>query len=70
MVFSDYMNSLSTKAISEKKATIRKIADATMRDEQAVYSWIAGRNKPDKLARKIISGVLNRPESELFPDAK
>ena len=70
MVFSDYMNSLSTKAVSEKKAAVMKIAEATNRDEQAVYSWIAGRNKPDKLVRKIISGVLNIPEGELFPDAE
>ena len=68
MVFSDYMNSLSTKAVSEKRAMIDKLAEATDRDEQTVYSWIAGRNKPDALCRKVISGVLNKPVEELFPD--
>ena len=69
MVFSDYMNSLSTKAVSEKRAMIDKLAKATGRDEQSVYSWIAGRNKPDRLVRKVISDVLGMPEEELFPDA-
>ena len=64
------MNSLSNKPVSEKTLMIRKIAEATNREELAVYNWISGRNKPDKLVRKIISGVLNMPEDELFPDAE
>lgn len=68
MVFSDYMNSLSTEVVSEKSAMISKISEACCVRENAVYSWIAGRTKPNALARKTISAVLNIPEKELFPE--
>lgn len=67
MVFSDYMNSLSTEKTSEKAATITKIAKACCKSELAVYNWIAGRTKPSALDRKVIATVLNRPERDLFP---
>ena len=68
MVFSDYMNSLSTEAVSEKRSMIEKICEACCVKEVAVYNWIAGRTRPDALARKTICGVLNKPESELFTE--
>lgn len=67
MAFSDYMNSLSTEHISEKRMMIRKIAEATCKDEGTVYAWIRGDQKPDALSKKVISGVLNIPVEELFP---
>lgn len=70
MVFSDYMNSLSTKAVSEKKRKVLELAEAVCKSEVVIYNWIAGRATPNRLERKTISGVLNMPEGELFPDAK
>lgn len=68
MVFSDYMNSLSTEAVSEKRQMMDKICEACCVNKVAVYNWIAGRTKPDALARKTISAVLNKPVDELFPE--
>ncbi len=70
MVFGDYMNSLSTEKISEKKRKLLEIAEACCVSEIVIYNWIAGRSTPDALRRKVISGLLNKPEKELFPDAK
>ena len=70
MVFSDYINSLSTEKESEKGRTINMIADACCKTVTVVYNWAAGRTTPSALDRKVISGVLNVPESELFPDVK
>ena len=70
MVFGDYMNSLSTEKESEKSRKIKEVAAAVCKSEVVIYNWIAGRSTPNKLERKTISGVLNIPESELFPDAK
>ena len=68
MVFSDYMNSLNPMpGMSEKSATIKKIAEATCKGEGTVYAWIRGDQQPDMLAKKVISGVLNIPVEELFP---
>lgn len=69
LAFSDYMNSLSTEKISEKRVVIRKIAKATCKDEGTVYAWIRGDQKPDALSKKVISGVLNIPIEDLFPNA-
>lgn len=70
MVFSDYMNSLSVDLISEKRIMIKKIAEATMKNELTVYAWIRGDQEPDALTKKTISGVLNIPVEELFPNKK
>lgn len=68
MVFSEYMNSLSpAPGLSEKRAMIKKIAEATCKNETAVYAWINGEREPDMLTKKAISGVLNIPVEELFP---
>lgn len=69
LAFSDYMNSLSTERVSEKRVVIRKIAEATCKDEGTVYAWIRGDQKPDALSKKVISGVLNIPIEDLFPNA-
>jgi len=70
MVFTDYMNSLSTEKKSEKAMMITRIAEACCKNETTVYNWIAGRLKPQALERKVICGVLNMSEEELFPWAK
>lgn len=70
MVFSDYMKSLSTEKISEKRAMVKKLAEATCKTELAVYAWIRGDQEPDTLTKKVISGVLNVPVEELFPAKK
>lgn len=69
LAFSDYMNSLSTERVSEKRVVIRKIAEATCKDEGTVYAWIRGDQKPDALSKKVISGVLNIPIEDLFPNS-
>ncbi len=70
MVFSDYMNSLSSERMSEKGRKVKELAEAVCKSEVVIYNWIGGRSTPNKLERKTISGVLNIPEEELFPDAK
>ena len=70
MVFSDYMNSLSAERTSERGRRVKEIAEAVCKSEVVIYNWIAGRTTPSKLERKVISGVLNIPEKELFPDAE
>lgn len=68
MVFSDYMNNLNPDpGLSEKRAMIKKIAEATCKSEMAVYAWIRGDQQPDMLTKKTISAVLNVPVEELFP---
>ena len=68
MTFSDYMNSLSTEKVSEKNRKVSELAEACIVTKVQVYNWIAGRATPDALKRKTISGVLNIPEGELFPN--
>lgn len=68
MVFTDYMNNLSSApGMSEKRAMIKKLAEATCKNETAVYAWAKGEREPDALTKKVISGVLNIPVDELFP---
>lgn len=64
------MNGLSTEKVSEKAAKIHEVMDACMVSEVVVYNWIAGRTTPDALKRKTISGLLNIPVEELFPNVK
>lgn len=64
------MDSLSTEKVSERAAKIREIMEACMVSKVVVYNWMAGRATPDALRRRVISGVLNIPEGELFPNAK
>ena len=70
MVFRDYMNSLSSERTSERGRKVKELAEAVCKSEVVIYNWIAGRCTPNRLERKTISGVLNIPEGELFPDAK
>jgi len=70
MVFRDYMNSLSSERTSERGRKVKELAEAVCKSEVVIYNWIAGRGTPNRLERKTISGVLNIPEGELFPDAK
>lgn len=68
MVFIDYMNNLSSApGLSEKRAMVKKLAEATCKNETTVYAWISGEREPDMLTKKTISGVLNIPVAELFP---
>ena len=67
MTFGEYINSLSTEKISEKKRKIVEISKACCVTEIQIYNWTAGRTTPDALKRKTIAGMLNMPEEELFP---
>ena len=64
------MNSLSSERTSERGRKVKELAEAVCKSEVVIYNWIAGRGTPNRLERKTISGVLNIPEGELFPDAK
>lgn len=64
------MNSLSSERTSERGRKVKELAEAVCKSEVVIYNWIAGRCTPNRLERKTISGVLNIPEGELFPDAK
>ena len=68
MTFGDYMNSLPTERISEKRRKMLEIAEACYVSETQVFNWVAGRATPDALKRKVISGIVNIPVSELFPN--
>lgn len=68
LTFRDYINSLSNQEESERGRMIRKISEACMVDRSAVYNWLNGKYKPNPLCKKIIAGVLNMPQEDLFPE--
>lgn len=47
---------------------VTMIAKATRRKENTVRMWLSGRQKPDELARKIISDVTGADPDGLFPE--
>jgi hypothetical protein len=47
---------------------VRKIAEATKRQENTVRMWLAGRQRPDPLTRKVIADTLGADAGSLFPD--
>ena len=69
MVFGEYIKSLSPeRRTSERREMIKKIAEVTCKSDVAVYAWINGEREPDMLTKKAISGLLNIPVEELFPE--
>ena len=60
----------SIDPVPPRLAFIRRIAEATMRSENAVRMWISGRQTPDPLCRQIIAKELGVPAEGLFPDKK
>ena len=46
---------------------VKKISDATCREETTVRQWLSGTQEPTERAKQRISEVLNRPIEELFP---
>lgn len=46
---------------------VSMVAEATMRKENTVRMWIAGRQQPDKLARERIACLLGVDADGLFP---
>ncbi len=47
---------------------IKKISDATCREETTVRQWLSGTQEPTERAKNRISEVLNIPVEELFPE--
>lgn len=47
---------------------ISRVAAATKRKENTVRMWLAGRQKPDKLATERIAELLGVKADGLFPD--
>ena len=62
-----YQSIPSKKAITPKQKFIDDICEATKKCEKTVRCWIAETQRPDALARSIISKKLNVCHSELFP---
>lgn len=48
-------------------AFITMVAQATLRKENTVRMWLAGRQQPDKLAKERIAGLLGVDADGLFP---
>lgn len=46
---------------------VSKVAQATMRKENTVRMWLAGRQRPDKLAIERIADLLGVDAEGLFP---
>lgn len=68
LTFKDYINSLPNQEESERARKIREISEACMVDRSAVYNWLNGKYEPKPLYKKIIAGVLNMPQADLFPE--
>lgn len=49
---------------------ISRVAEATMRKENTVRMWLAGRQQPDKLAKEKIAELLGVDADGLFPAAE
>ena len=49
---------------------ISRVAEATMRKENTVRMWLAGRQQPDKLAVEKIAELLGVEADGLFPAAE
>lgn len=48
---------------------VRKIADATCREEATVRQWLSGTQVPNQKARERIADIVGLPVDELFPPA-
>ena len=46
---------------------VRRVAEATSRQENTVRMWLAGRQQPDALAKKVIADMLGADAESLFP---
>lgn len=46
---------------------VRKIADATCREETTVRQWLSGIQLPNMKARERIADIIGLPADELFP---
>lgn len=53
--------------IPPKTKWIKRIAEATMRSENAVRMWLNGRQTPEPLVQNIIAKELGVPVEGLFP---
>jgi hypothetical protein len=62
-----YQSIPSKKAVTPKQKFIDDICEATKKCEKTVRCWIAETQKPDALARSIISERLKISTKELFP---
>lgn len=49
---------------------ISRVAEVTMRKENTVRMWLAGRQQPDKLAKEKIAELLGVDADGLFPAAE
>lgn len=71
MTFTDYIDSKSNVAISEKTLTINKIAEACVVDISTVYRWINGKCLPNPLKQqkiKEVTGIeITFPSSKRIP---
>lgn len=56
------------KAPTPAQLFIRKIAEATCREEATIRMWMSGIQQPSLRAKKQISRLLGRPVEELFPN--
>lgn len=68
MAFKDYISGLSTEVTTEKKIVIQKISDSCGVSINAVYRWINGSSKPDKLKMQQISQITGIPVDNLFQE--
>lgn len=53
--------------VPPKTKWVKRIAEATMRSENAVRMWLNGRQTPEPLVQNIIAKELGVPVEGLFP---
>ena len=66
MALKDYITGLSTETTTERKIMIRKISESCGVSINAVYRWINGSSKPDKLKMQRLSEITGIPAEKLF----
>ncbi len=66
MALKDYITGLSTETTTERKIMIQKISESCGVSINAVYRWINGSSKPDKLKMQRLSEITGIPIEKLF----
>ncbi len=66
--FGELYKALPEPPKAPKQAFVEEIAQLCKCSHQAVRMWIAGRQRPDALKRKLIAERLGYSEKQLFPE--
>ncbi len=64
-VFFDYYKGISD--VEEKRRLRKQVIENCEIEPTTFYSWLY-RKKVPRLAQKVIAQILNKPQTELFPE--